>query len=216
MAPHRKQGTTCATDSGTVEDGTLCRQPSATPGVIGLNCLPGVQPIKFATLWANYPDSHPCVTAQGNDPPGYSNQCAIKVSYALEKSGASLDSFSGALCPNGSARSNRWAARAAELAAWLKKRPFCGCPYPKKVTGEDYEATIKGRTGIIYYKDYWLREGEKLPTGDHIDLWNGSRLTASGFAGTLATFLRFSVGIQSGPGFSDLRKAKEILFWNIP
>ena len=217
MAPQRKQGTTCATQGGTVDDGTLCLQPTANPGVVGRGCSPGGQPIKFAALWANYPDTHPCVTAEGDDPEGYKNQCAIKVSYALEKAGVSLKSFQGRVCPNLYSHGSLWPISAEQLAAWLKKQPFCGCPRPEDVTGEDYETKIKRFTGIIYYRDYWLRPDEKKnPTGDHIDLWNGSRLTASGFAGTIATFLRFGVGIQSGPGFSDLRKAREILFWNIP
>lgn len=181
----------------------------------GSLCEVNVEPVKFSDLWAKYPSSHPCVDPKtGKDPKGYEDQCAIKVSFALEKSGIKMKSFSGAICPSAYAK-GRWAIRAQELADWLIERPFCGCPKVENVTGENYETTIKTRTGIIFYKDYWTRAGERTPSGDHIDLWNGSRLTASGLEGFLTTVARFYIGIQSGPNFSDLRKSKRILFWEI-
>lgn len=84
------------------------------------------------------------------------------------------------------------------------------------ITGENCEEKIKGKTGIVFFANYWARPGEiKNPTGDHIDLWNGTRLTASGLQGVAVTFLRFGLGINSGPGFSDLRNATNILFWEV-
>jgi hypothetical protein len=57
------------------------------------------------------------------------------------------------------------------------------------------------------------------PTGDHIDLWNGSRLTASGLIGTLTTTARYLGQRSFLPatdwGYSDLGKSKTILFWEI-
>jgi hypothetical protein len=64
--------------------------------------------------------------------------------------------------------------------------------------------------------DRGQNDGEKAPTGDHIDLWNGSRLTASGLQGAIVSALRFGLGIGSGPGFSDLAKATKIVFWEVP
>jgi len=47
-----------------------------------------VTTIKFETIWKNYPGDSPCRDKKtGNIPPGYENQCAIRVGYALEKSG---------------------------------------------------------------------------------------------------------------------------------
>ena len=45
-----------------------------------------------------------------------------------------------------------------------------------------------------------------------VDLWNKDRLTPS-----FASFMRFTVGLRGSTilGFSDLGKAKEILFWEI-
>jgi len=69
------------------------------------------------------------------------------------------------------------------------------------------------------------RAGESVGTasGGHIDLWNGSRLTISGFFDGVATIGRY-VGIQSfrqgatvasEVSYSDLRGSKSILFWEI-
>ncbi|MGN7876261.1 T6SS effector amidase Tae4 family protein [Roseateles sp. 22389] len=100
---------------------------------------------------------------------------------------------------------------------WLKSQRIERiAPSPETITGENWEKRIKGRTGIVYFADYWTRGNEKVSTGDHIDLWNGSRLTASGLEGAAVTFLRFGLGIESGPGFSSLSKAKTPLPSDLP
>lgn len=113
------------------------------------------------------------------------------------------------------------ASRAEELAEWLSKQPFCGLPQkPENVTGAEWEMKINGRTGIVYFANYWRRteEGANSRSGDHIDLWNGSRLTAtrSSFFSTLGR----RIGINdffpgTDYGYSDLRRATEILFWEV-
>ena len=47
------------------------------------------------------------------------------------------------------------------------------------------------------------------PTGDHIDLWNGSRLT------DWKTWIRIQFGLVIPEVWSDLEKSKKILFWEI-
>jgi hypothetical protein len=114
--------------------------------------------------------------------------------------------------------------RAKQVAEWLHRRPFAGCPPAEAVTGKNWQDKVKGRTGIIFFGSYWRRTPkEKYPTGDHIDLWNADRLTP----GTQTT-LRFDAGISRlwnplsvigiGPEnfFSNLADAKQILFWEIP
>lgn len=183
-------------------------------------CKIDIQPVKFASLWTNYPDKPPYVDPKtGKPPPGYSNQCAIKVSVAIHRSGIEMKSFTGSsrILVN----SKNTAALATELAAWLKKQPFCGLPQqPTAITGENWDKKITGTTGIVYFADYWLRSTDKTrkPTGDHIDLWNGSRITATGLS-FFSTFGRI-IGIDeffpgTEYGFSDLRKSSEILFWEI-
>lgn len=169
---------------------------------------------QFAALWSAYPSEKPYVDPKtGKVPEGYENQCAIKVSVALLGAGVRLDSFKGATV---SVKGAKLAIRAQELATWLKAQRIQGVDTPPQtVTGADWQTKIKGRSGIVYFADYWTRGNEKVPTGDHIDLWNGSRLTASGFEGAAVTFLRFGLGIASLPGFSDLGKAKAIWFWEV-
>lgn len=172
------------------------------------------QPVRFAPLWAAYPSSKPYLDPKTGDvPKGYENQCAIKVSVALAGVGEALSGYPGATV---TVKGKRAAVRAAELAAWLRKTKIPGVSTPPEtITGSDWQSRVKNRTGILFFADYWLRQGETAPTGDHIDLWNGSRLTASGLEGALVTIARFGLGIDSGPGFSDLGKAKTILFWEI-
>lgn len=73
----------------------------------------------------------------------------------------------------------------------------------------------------MFFEDYWLRDGEKYPSGDHIDLWRKDRLTPS-----FETFLRFTLGIGSlrVPNdlrggfrhvFSDLENSRRVVFWEI-
>jgi hypothetical protein len=50
-----------------------------------------VQPLKFADLWANYPGDPPYTDARtGKVPPGFENQCALKLSVALHGAGVSM------------------------------------------------------------------------------------------------------------------------------
>jgi hypothetical protein len=214
----KKPGPICATTASPTDRGTLCRHRSSAPGPSGAQLpLPDKTPTKvtFAALWDAYPGSKPYVDANsGKVPAGYENQCAIKVGVALHGVGVGMKSFHGATVELGGKKA---AVRATELADWLKKQAIQGiASSAEKITGEKWQEQISGRSGIVYFSNYWARPGEAAsPTGDHIDLWNGSRLTASGFEGTVVTLLRFGLGVSSGPGFSDLGKAELILFWEV-
>jgi hypothetical protein len=181
-------------------------------------CSIQVEAVTFAKLWESYPSGHPYVDPKtGKPPPGFSNQCAIKVSMAIHGAGVEMKSFRGKdIKINGL----KTAYVAEHLNAWLKLQPFCGLPKePENVTGKDWQDKIKGRTGIIFFANYWHRPGEtKTATGDHIDLWNESRLTAN--APNLVR--RFGItSIQWLPGpladynFSDLGSSTTILFWEV-
>jgi len=183
--------------------------------------------VRFADLWGNYVSGNP-YQPDGSESEEYGNQCAIRISATLHKVGIEMRSFSqksvkpmagrktlGRILLDGKPA----ATRAQELAEWLKLQPFCGLPpEPENITGQDWEAKIKGRTGIIMFHAYWYRSGETVPSGGHIDLWNGSRLTYNGITGTVETFARFRLGIHRPwlPLYSDLRSAQLILFFFIP
>jgi hypothetical protein len=180
-------------------------------------CSVSVEAVKFSDLWSSYPGGQPYKDPKtGNPPKGYENQCAINLSAAIHGAGVEMKSFKGAVVEMGG---RRLAIRAEELSTWLKLQPFCGLPrHPEDITGASWEEKIKGRTGIVFFADYWSRASEKAPTGDHVDLWNGSRLTAVG-ASFFSTFAR-NLGINevfpgTNYGYSDIRKSKIILFWEI-
>lgn len=199
-------------------------------------CRVGVEPVTFAKLWANYVKGTPYKDAKtGEVPPGFENQCAIRMSATLHKVGVEMKSFTPAnvdLKAGGKTigrilLDGKFAAvRADEMASWLKRQPFCGLPTaPENVSGADWEKKVHGRTGIIFFGDYWARDGETAAnlSGGHIDLWNKDTLTPS-----VESFLRFRAGINSIPNpldwargrsgnwYSDLGKARTIFFFEVP
>lgn len=125
--------------------------------------------ISFDKLWDNHPTGEfPCKDARGNK--AYENQCAIRMGVAFDKAGVGTKSFNGARCWH--SHKPPHILRAEELANWLKG------PFSPFKTVEIFEAKkgfdrISGRTGVIFFKDYYGPNSQ----GDHIDLWNGSRLT---------------------------------------
>lgn len=181
-------------------------------------CKVGVESVTFARLWGSYPSGHPYVDPKTGKPPaGFSNQCAIKVSLAIHGAGVEMKSFrGGAIKMNGLTT----AYVAEQLAAWLKLQPFCGLPKaPEDVTGKDWQGKIAGRTGIIFFANYWKREGESTrPTGDHIDLWNKTRLTSNpaNFVRRLGiSSIQWLPGLLADYNFSDLAGSTQILFWEV-
>lgn len=103
----------------------------------------------------------------------------------------------------------------ASQTDWLRLKPFAGIGVPENITGAEWQRKIKGRTGIVAFKNYWRRSGQSNATGGHIDLWYGSRLTSSSAQGAVTNFLRFVVGVNATPFYSDLGNSSEILFWDI-
>jgi len=188
-----------------------------TNDIKGSVCKVDLPPVRFNALWSAYPDGHPSQEKNSKGELLYPDQCAIKVSVALHAAGVEMKSFSGAsTLING----KRAALRAAELATWLNKMPFCGLPKNAEViTGDDWTARARGRTGIIFFGDYWTRQGESAAnaSGDHIDMWRNDTLTPS-----MQSTLRFRLGVAripnlfgSGNWYSDLGKAKNIQFWEV-
>ncbi len=130
--------------------------------------------ISFVRLWNNHPtnqtppNNNPCQNASGN--PSYTNQCAIRLGVALTDSGVNLTGYSGVFCWHGHGRIHT--LRAEQLATWLDKasnRTNFGTPTKRSgVTSSDYT----GRQGLALFKNFWGTGNQ----GDHIDLWNGTRL----------------------------------------
>jgi len=122
----------------------------------------------FSTLWSN----HPVIKGDAPllDKKVYENQCAINVHAAWIRSGMKLTGYTGVL--SWEKDKPRYAIRAQELANWFAS-PRSNLPKVQKFGGKDAFEKIQGRKGIIFFQDYWGAGNQ----GDHIDLWNGSRLT---------------------------------------
>ena len=90
---------------------------------------------KFSTLWKNYPSGHPSKD-------GYANQCAIRMSVALQKSGFNLDNYKmGPLTTEGYARG------AKSLADYLWKE----IGRPEIMLQSDFEANYRhNSSGIMF------------------------------------------------------------------
>lgn len=173
----------------------------------GSVCKVNVQAVKFDDLWRNYPASDPCDAKDKDGKKLFTNQCAIRVSHALKKSGVTFKSYP--------AKRKCWihmeadhVLSAAELADWLELQPFVGCKKAEQITGADWYNKVVDRTGILCFEDYYTPSGGS--GGDHIDLWNGSKMTSAG-SGLRA---RFGIVIPLGV-WSDLRKARKIRFFPI-
>jgi len=69
-----------------------------------------------------------------------------------------------------------------------------------------YYPKLFGRTGIVYFQDYWKRTSDSgRATGDHIDVWNGYRSSA-----------KWLLEWFSWLGYySNYANAGEIWFWEV-
>jgi hypothetical protein len=160
----------------------------------------------FQTIWNN----HPIIKRDAPilDRGTYTNQCAINLSAALIRSGVSLDGFRGAR--SWQKDQPKYPIRAQELANWLKTT-FPRLPRRfEAVSPKEFSQKLSGKRGIIFFQNYWGPGNQ----GDHIDLWNGSRLT------DWRTWARIHVRIGShglhdlGAG-SDFKKAAAVWFWGL-
>jgi hypothetical protein len=122
--------------------------------------------VQFNKLWANHPyPKNPC------DKKTFTNQCAIRMGVALEKSGVDTNSFDtkypNRRCYPGFKHTPRHILAAQELANWMQTKTlvFGSAEIHKKVTSNDFKA----RKGIVFIQNGWG------PT-DHIDLWNGAAM----------------------------------------
>jgi Type VI secretion system (T6SS), amidase effector protein 4 len=161
---------------------------------------------QFQTLWKNHP------TIKGDAPlldrKTYANQCAINLSASLIRAGVPLKDFHGAL--SWDKGPIKYALRAQELADWLAfKSRFLGKSCIK-IGADDFNKSIANQNGIIFFKNYWGAGNQ----GDHIDLWNGSRLTD--WRSWARINIRFgSYGLHNLGAGSDFKKAEAVWFWGI-
>lgn len=123
--------------------------------------------VKFDTLWRNHPyPNSPCDRAL------FTNQCAIRMGVALEKSGVDTSGFDRKYpqrrCYPGLNHSPKHILAAQELANWIdaSDNNLFG---NKAVYTSDATEALKGKKGIVFVMNGWG------PT-DHIDLWDGETM----------------------------------------
>jgi hypothetical protein len=165
----------------------------------------------FTTLWNNHP------TVKGEKPlldtVSYENQCAVNLAAAMMRSGYDFKTYRGV--KSWQKEGTKYPIRAEQLASWLttaaaklpnKVVQYNGKEIKDEKTGQDVFDTLNNKTGIIFFRDYW---GPGMQ-GDHIDLWNGARMTAR------SSWFRAQLGITYEGMWSDFLKAKAVWFWLIP
>ncbi len=116
-------------------------------------------------LYTNYPkpytkDPPNCTDKRPDGKWAYKNQCAIRMSIALSKSGVSFSTYTDPVCSHGHARG------AKSLADWIAKKHLC---LPKVYKGKDaldIQSKIKSKSGIIFFGDL-----DGVRGNDHIDLF---------------------------------------------
>lgn len=121
-------------------------------------------------LWLNYP-SDSCSD-------GYENQCSIRLSIALEGAKVPLNLYSENKCSHGHARG------AQGLANYLKAG--WGAPtWTYRKNRAIAKQLLQTHSGVIFFKNCFIRQGETTKQGDHIDVWYGGKAqTYQNFTGS--------------------------------
>lgn len=165
----------------------------------------------FATLWRNFPEKDimkkKCTNKQKGSNNPFGNYCAILLSECFNQSGVDISLFKGARC--WSHLGKKHILLAEDLANGLKRHTPPGFGKLQKIQPGSFQTELSGKTGVIFFKDYWQRGKESFDSrsGDHIDLWNKSEITSSGMF--IRSILEFFGRV------SDLNKSKEIWFWEV-
>jgi len=153
----------------------------------------------FDKMWRNHPALQatpliqPCTK---NGVSNYDDQCVIRLGIAMTGAGISLASYRGAFCWHSHGRKHP--LRVEEMKLWLNSEDAAFCPTyagisKRKANGwQNSWHAYAGRRGIVVFRNFWGASNQ----GDHVDLWNGSRIAH---------------------GSDDyFQRSQEIWFWGIP
>lgn len=164
----------------------------------------------FDHLWKNYPSKeemqNTCRNVQpdGDNKP-FDDYCSIMLSECFNRSNVTY-SAKGSCWSHGG---QKHILLAEKLAIGLKNNPPKNFGKLEKINPSNFQADLKNRIGVIFFKDYWQRGNEdfKNRTGDHIDLWNKTKITGGSMLyRSIIEFFGF---------VSDLNNSKEIWFWEV-
>ncbi|MGP9826916.1 type VI secretion system amidase effector protein Tae4 [Ectopseudomonas khazarica] len=166
----------------------------------------------FKELWESHPtitgEDNPCTT---NGQVNFSDQCAIRIGVALNACGVDTSSIPGVRYCWHHKKSAGHILAAEELAVALTRYRIPGLGPVQKIDPSKFKDELISQRGIIFFKDYWLRQGESFAnrSGDHIDLWNGTRLT------DWFSWARIQAGFSWQGTFSDFEDSKQVWFWKV-
>lgn len=138
---------------------------------------------------------------------GIANQCAVRTSVALVRSGCDLSGFGDQRRIHRGRAACRLACEhvvgarelAVHLRSFLPEQRFVG-----RVAATARSA-LMNRTGIVYFDNVFARERGGPLTGDHIDLWDGRNYYNE--------LLAISAGGNVGPATDLFSRAGEVWFF---
>jgi hypothetical protein len=179
--------------------------------------------VQFVDLWRGHPINEsvtaPCIAPhdltnmEGQSIsmgyPVFANQCAIRMGVALRRAGVTQGQMGGCAHCAVHPREEMHFINASQLANAIARGNLPGVGPIEKYKGAEaaeYYPKLFGRTGIIFFQDYWKRSSDSgRPTGDHIDVWNGYRSSAKWLLEWFA-WLGY---------YSNYGNAGEICFWEV-
>ncbi|MFC4258560.1 type VI secretion system amidase effector protein Tae4 [Marinobacter lacisalsi] len=167
--------------------------------------------LEFSKLWSDFPEKSvikaKCQNQQASSSRPFGNYCAILLSEALIRSGLSTNNIPGNKCWSHDGMEH--VLLAEDLAQWLSKASIKGLGQKEQIDPATFQDDLEGRTGIVFFKDYWQRgnETDVNRSGDHIDLWNNNEITSSSML--YRSFAEFFGMV------SDLNNSKKIWFWEV-
>ena len=202
----------------------------AAVGIFAMGSVAAHAQIKFSDLWKGHPLNNSVAFparmlatsgAKLKGTPSFANQCAIRMGVALREAGVTLGQLGGVRVSWYHPKDKMYVLNSQELGNALARAGIQGLGKVEKYTGEDakkFYSKMFGRTGIVFFKDYWSRSvrvsdgsggttwvEESQPSGDHIDVWNGYRTSAAWLMEWFSWLGYYSNYINS----------KEIWFWEV-
>ncbi len=177
--------------------------------------------VHFNDLWYRHPANnatqYPCIAPRDLTSfegairqgfPVFNNQCAIRMGVCLKHAGVQPGQLRGVETCGVHGADEMHFFRAQDLASALASTSLPGVSPVQRITGteaKDFYPKLIGRTGMIYIKDYWRRSNDSVPTGDHIDVWNGYRSST-----------KWLMEWFSWLGYtSNYAEAREVWFWDV-
>lgn len=150
----------------------------------------------FQKLWQHHPTGEfPCST---DGKKNFENQCAIRMGACLAKAGIDTADWPVRRCWQHK-KEEAHVLAAEELAHALCRIIVPGMKKVEKFSGKEDFDKIKRRQGIVLFKNFY---GPGMQ-GDHIDLWNGWRL--SSLASLISVYTPWGSKYHKG----------EIWFWEV-